>query len=120
MTFWRLQDILVNNATQTIRRPAAYYRHLLPAEKAGLAALEDSAGGNAGMMLKAHCQLHSNRGSAFDGARLTLPSSADAHNGATAAANTPKTAAAPGRDIATGSHRSGPNRIHISGDHAIY
>eukprot|EP01050_Picozoa_sp_SAG11_P032129 SAG11_NODE_10292_length_841_cov_2.518868_1_plen_150_part_00 len=25
-------DILINNATQTVRRPAAYYAHLLPAE----------------------------------------------------------------------------------------
>ena len=31
-------DVLVNNATQTIRRPAAYYSHLMPAERSGGAA----------------------------------------------------------------------------------
>eukprot|EP00928_Gymnodinium_smaydae_P042522 TRINITY_DN2860_c3_g2_i1.p1 TRINITY_DN2860_c3_g2~~TRINITY_DN2860_c3_g2_i1.p1 ORF type:complete len:683 (-),score=158.64 TRINITY_DN2860_c3_g2_i1:296-2056(-) len=37
-------DVVINNACQTIRRPAAYYRHLLPAERAAHRALLASAG----------------------------------------------------------------------------
>lgn len=36
-------DVLVNNACQTIRRPASYYRHLVEAEAAAAAALGDAA-----------------------------------------------------------------------------
>ena len=36
-------DVVVNNAAQTIRRPSAYYAHLLPAEQRGLAALPELA-----------------------------------------------------------------------------
>jgi len=36
-------DVLVNNACQTVRRPAAYYRHLLAAERGAHAALPDRA-----------------------------------------------------------------------------
>jgi hypothetical protein len=32
-------DVLINNACQTVRRPAAYYAHMMPAERAALAAL---------------------------------------------------------------------------------
>ena len=41
-TYDRL-DVLINNATQTIRRPAAYYAHLLPAEAAVSNRLGDSS-----------------------------------------------------------------------------
>ena len=36
-------DILVNNACQTVRRPAAFYRHLLAGEREAQATLSDSA-----------------------------------------------------------------------------
>ena len=36
-------DFLINNAAQTIRRPPAFYAHLMPAETAGLEALPDKA-----------------------------------------------------------------------------
>ena len=101
------QDILVNNATQTIRRPAAYYRHLLPAEAAGAPLLESSssAADSAGVMLKAHYELHSNRSSSSNEAILDLPSSTDVeHYPATAS----QALEAPGRELASGS-RSDPN-----------
>ena len=37
-------DVLVNNACQTVRRPPAYYRHLLRAEAEGFGAFVESAG----------------------------------------------------------------------------
>ena len=40
-------DIIVNNACQTIRRPASYYSHLLPAETAMEAAVGALGGGSA-------------------------------------------------------------------------
>ena len=47
-------DVLVNNATQTIRRPAAYYSHLMPTERSGGAALGDGEGQAVRGMLAAH------------------------------------------------------------------
>lgn len=37
-------DILINNAAQTIRRPPAFYRHLMPLERAPLSQLTDKTG----------------------------------------------------------------------------
>lgn len=37
-------DILINNAAQTIRRPPAFYRHLMPLERAPLQQLTDKVG----------------------------------------------------------------------------
>ena len=107
-----LQDILVNNATQTIRRPAAYYRHLLPAEAAGATLLESSssAADSAGVMLKAHYELHSNRSSSSNEAILDLPSSTDVeHYPATAS----HVIEAPGRELASG-RRSDPEQLRMS------
>ena len=36
-------DAIINNACQTVRRPPAYYSHLLPQERQGVAALPSSA-----------------------------------------------------------------------------
>ena len=41
-TYSRL-DVIINNATQTVRRPPAYYQHLLDDERKGAAALSAAA-----------------------------------------------------------------------------
>lgn len=94
-----MQDILINNATQTIRRPAAYYRHLLPAEAAGAATIGNSrtAVGATNMMLREHFQLQENRSTSFSRAMLALPPSNDAHN--TSSAKFKETEAGCGHEI---------------------
>ena len=110
---------MVNNATQTIRRPAAYYRHLLPAEAAGAAALENdhSAAGKASTMLNAHYQLQSSRSSSSSDAMLALPPSTDVHNDSPTASGVLETACE--TELASGSGRSEPKHLCFPGTCSI-
>ena len=54
-------DYLINNACQTVRRPAGFFQHLLAKESASIAALPGrlaaGAGGSRGAAVR-HCRLH--------------------------------------------------------------
>ena len=96
---------MINNATQTIRRPAAYYRHLLPAEAAGAAALENSptTAGTASKMLIAHYRLQTNYSNGIKDALLALPSSSSVNKSSLTAARELETAC--GSELESGDTR---------------
>ena len=75
-------DLIVNNACQTIRRPASYYAHLLPGEEAGQRAMLEAAAAAGGAV-------------AADGATVLVPVPV-------AVDPIPRTAEAPAMGTATG------------------